>query len=486
MAQVPLSANISDGDLMQAGFLRIRAELDLPEAFASQILAEASAAADALVLPDLDMTHIPLVTLDPAGARDLDQAMHLERRGTGYRVWYAIADVPSYARPGGLVDAEARRRGLTFYCPDRRIPLHPPVLSEDQASLLPDADRPAYLWRMDLDSDGAVQDAEVVHARVRSRGQYAYGEVQTELDDARADDVMVLLREIGRHRQAAEAARGGVSLTLPRQVVVADDGGYRLESEAPAEIEGWNAQISLLTGMCAADIMLAAGTGVLRVMPSPREGDIGRVRAVARALRLQWSNDTAYPDFIRSLDPADPRTVPMMLACTTLMRGAGYAVVADDMELTTHSAVAAPYAHVTAPLRRLVDRYGLATAAAVCAGREVPEWVAAGLEEVPGVMRAAGSRAGALERANIDLVEAGVLAGREGETFTAVGIDRRRDRTLIQVAEPAVTAMCRGDVPLGREATVRLDRADVEARVVEFSVLPGERGEAAGATAGTR
>ena len=473
MAQVPLSANISDGDLMQAGFLRIRAELDLPEVFPAPVLAEAAAAANDVVLPDLDLTHIPLVTLDPAGARDLDQAMHLERRGTGYRVWYAIADVPSYARPGGLVDAEARRRGLTFYCPDRRVPLHPPVLSEDQASLLPDADRPAFLWRIDLDSDAAVQDAEVVHARVRSRGQYAYDEVQAGLDDARADDVMVLLRDIGRRRQEAEAARGGVSLTLPRQVVVAGDRGYRLESEAPADIEGWNAQISLLTGMCAADIMLSAGIGVLRVMPPPRDGDIGRVRAVARALQLPWSEGTEYPNFIRSLDPADPRTVPMMLACTTLMRGAGYAVVTDDMALTTHSAVAAPYAHVTAPLRRLVDRYGLATAAAVCAGREVPAWVGTGLADVPDVMRASASRAGALERANIDLVEAGVLAGREGEIFTAVGIDRRRDRTLIQVAEPAVTAMCRGDIPLGREAFVRLDRADVEARVVEFSVVAG-------------
>jgi exoribonuclease R len=471
VAQVPLSANVSDGDLMLAGFLRIRDELGLPEEFPREVLVEAAAAADNAALPTADRTDLPLVTLDPAGARDLDQALHLERRGTGYRVWYAIADVPTYARPGGSIDAEALRRGVTYYCPDRRIPLHPPELSEGTASLLPRAERSAYLWRMDLDSDAELLDADVSRARVRSRGQYDYAAVQGELEAARADDVMELLREIGTLRQEAETARGGVSLSLPRQTVVTEPGGYRLESEAPAQIEGWNAQVSLLTGMCAARMMLDAGVGVLRVMPPPSEGDVGRVRAVARALHLPWSKDTSYPEFIRSLDPLDRRTVPMMMACTALMRGADYAVVAPDMPLTTHSAVAAPYAHVTAPLRRLVDRYGLATSAAICAGAEVPPWVSAGIAEVPAVMKSSAGRARTLERANVDLVEAGVLAGREGECFQAVALERRGGGTMVQVAEPAVTAMCHGEVQLGAAVVVRLDRADVEARTVEFSLI---------------
>lgn len=471
MAQVPLTANVSDGDLMLAGFVRIRDELGLPREFPTAVLAEAAEVSIPAVPPVADMTHIPLITLDPVGAMDLDQAMHLERRGAGYRVWYAIADVPAYARPGGAIDAEARRRGVTYYCPDRRIPLHPPILSEGRASLLPNVDRAAYLWQIDVDSDTDVVDARVTRARVRSRGQYAYDAVQGALDTDSSDDVMVLLREIGIGRQEAEAARGGASLNLPRQAVVAHAGGYRLESEAPAPVEGWNAQISLLTGMCAARLMLDAGVGVLRVMPPAAEADIGRVRAVARALRLPWSVRTGYPAFLRSLDPADPRTVPMMMACTSLMRGADYAVVTHDMALTTHAAVAAPYAHVTAPLRRLVDRYGLATAEAICDGKDVPAWVVQGLTEVPAVMKSAGGRARSLERSNVDLVEAGVLSGREGEWFAAVAVERRGARTLVQVAEPAVTAVCRGEVPLGAEVTVRLDRADVEARAVEFSLV---------------
>lgn len=471
MAQVPLVANVSDGDLMLGGFLRIRQEMGVPERFPTPVLAEADGATDHVRLPEVDLTGIPLVTLDPEGAKDLDQAMHLERRGTGYRVWYAIADVPAYARPGGHIDTESRRRGLTLYCPDRRIPLHPPVLSEDRASLLPGVERSAYVWRIDLDSDAHVTDREVIRARVRSRGQHDYVGAQRELDDGRGQDVMTLLREIGTHREEAEAARGGVSLTLPRQRVVAGMGGYRLESEAPAPIEGWNAQISLLTGISAASLMLAAGVGLLRVMPEPTAADVGRVRAVARALRLPWAQSTSYPDFIRSLDPADQRTVPMMMACTTLMRGAEYAPVVESMELTIHSAVAAPYAHVTAPLRRLVDRYGLATCAAICSGQEVPSWVAEGLGDLPATMKAATNRARTVERSNVDLVEAGVMAGREGERFSAVAVDRRRGGTLVQLTEPAVTAVCRGEAPLGAHLTVRLDRADVEARAVEFSVV---------------
>ena len=86
------------------------------------------------------------VTVDPPGSRDLDQAMHLSRRNSGYRVRYAIADVASFVRPGGAIDQEAIRRVETLYSPDTRTPLHPPVLSEGAASLLPGQTRPALIW----------------------------------------------------------------------------------------------------------------------------------------------------------------------------------------------------------------------------------------------------------------------------------------------------------------------------------------------------
>ncbi|MFM2437729.1 MAG: hypothetical protein RLZ55_540 [Actinomycetota bacterium] len=468
---MPLAAAVSDGDEMAAGFAAIRAQLGVPAAFDRGVLAAAERWPTPTDLPRRDATELPLVTLDPPGARDLDQALFLERRGAGYRVWYAIADVPAFATPGGAVDLEAHRRGVTYYCPDGKVPLHPTLLSEDRASLLADQVRPAYLWCLDLDSDGSVIAARVERAMVRSRGQYDYPGVQGELEAGGADDVMTLLEQIGRLRQDQEAARGGVSLNLPKQAVVGDAGGYRLEFLPAAPVEGWNAQISLLTGICAAQIMLGAGVGLLRVMPPPAEGDVSRVRAVARSLRLSWPVTMTYPEFIRSLPPEDQRTPAMLTAATSLMRGAGYAQIEPEMAVAEHSAVAAPYAHVTAPLRRLVDRYGLAASAAICADEPVPEWVRAGLAELPALMSASDRRANALERANVDLVEAGVLAGREGEHFAAVGLSKRGRRSVVHVSGPAVIAACHEDVPLGAEVTVRLDRADVEARAVDFSLV---------------
>ncbi len=97
-------------------------------------------------MPDLDLTHLDFVTLDPAGAMDLDQAMHLEAAGDGYVVHYAIADVMAFVTPGDPVDEEAHRRGESLYGANSKVPLHPTVLSEGAASLLPDEVRPAFVW----------------------------------------------------------------------------------------------------------------------------------------------------------------------------------------------------------------------------------------------------------------------------------------------------------------------------------------------------
>ena len=126
----------------------------------------------------VDATELPLVTVDPVGAKDLDQAVLLARRGTGFRVQYAIADVAAFVRPGGALDAEVRRRGQTLYLPDGNVPLHPTLLSEGAASLLPDQVRAAVLWTIDLDSDGVANSAQVRRAWVRSVAQLDYEAVQ--------------------------------------------------------------------------------------------------------------------------------------------------------------------------------------------------------------------------------------------------------------------------------------------------------------------
>ena len=123
---------------LQADFARIRSQLGVSVEFPPEVEAEAAAAA---YRPDgrEDMRSIEFVTLDPAGSMDLDQAMHLERLGNGYRVRYAIADVGSVIPPGGAIEAEAWKRGETVYCPDTRALLYPSSISEPTGTIDPDA-----------------------------------------------------------------------------------------------------------------------------------------------------------------------------------------------------------------------------------------------------------------------------------------------------------------------------------------------------------
>ena len=128
------------------GLAAIRQRLEVPDAFPAEVLRPPSRLRPRPRLPDLDRTDLELITIDPEGSRDLDQAMHITRDGSGFVVSYAIADVAAFVTAGDAVDLEAHRRGMTLYAPDRRTPLHPPVLSEGAASLLPDQVRPALLW----------------------------------------------------------------------------------------------------------------------------------------------------------------------------------------------------------------------------------------------------------------------------------------------------------------------------------------------------
>lgn len=456
---------------LRDGVARLRAALAVPAEFPPDVLAEAAAAASEVSWPDADRTDIEFVTIDPPGAKDLDQALQLERSGDGYLVRYAIAEVAAFVRPGGAIDAEAHRRGETLYAPSLRTPLHPPALSEDAASLLPGVVRPALLWEISLDAAGAVVTANVARVRVRSRKQLTYDEVQADLDAGTASESLQLLKEVGLLRQAAEIARGGVSLQAPEQEIVARGDDWQLEYRTSLPVEDWNAQISLLTGFSAAKIMLDGGIGILRTLPPAAPQAVERLRRVARGLRLSWPEATPYADFVRGLDPAVPAQAAMLNACTRLFAGAGYAAFDQAPPAQPlHAALAAPYAHCTAPLRRLVDRYSGEVCLALCAGREVPDWVKAALPGLPDTMAAADTRAKKYERGIVDLVEALVLAPRVGETFTGtvIAVDARGEGGTVLIADPAVEAKASGRLTLGAEARVRLESVDLVAGTVQF------------------
>lgn len=524
----------------------LRAHYEVPTAFPPEALAEAEAAAGAWaqdgparLLADgaRDARDLELVTIDPPDSMDLDQAVLLERLpaqaggGTGaaqepaaaYRVHYAIASLATFVTPGGALDAELRRRGETIYAPDAATPLHPEVLSHGAASLLQDAERPACLWTIDLDERGEVVSARVERALVRSRARLSYAQVQAAIDGQGAlpqeapADLPELLAEIGRLRLEREAARGGISMTTPEQVIevtkaaeateesgaaspAADPdsaespgpAGYRLAYRVPVPAEQYNAQISLLTGMCAARIMVECGVGILRTLPPARPEDYARLRRVAAALGIDWPAAQSYPELVRGLDHAIPAHAAFLEQAMSLFRGSGYlafgvggvAVPADDdasdSEEAVHSAIAARYAHVTAPLRRLVDRYGEEVCIAACAQAPVPEWVLQALPDLPGVMEQTGKRARAIGRGALTALEALVLRGHEGEVFDGVITSERDGRGELVLAEPAVVTEIRAGkrasdsgLPVGERVRVRLLSAD-PASGIRFQLLRPE------------
>lgn len=466
---------------LEAAFAAIRAEFDVPADFPPPVLAEAQAAASdppGLPAAPRDETDLEFVTIDPVGSMDLDQALVIERAGSGYRVLYAIADVPAFVVDGGAVDAEARRRTQTVYLPDGRVPLHPPVLSEGAASLLPDVDRPAFVWELRLDADAQPVDTQVRRSIVRSRARLDYAGVQADLDAGRASEPLRLLAEVGAKRLDLEVARGGAGLPMPEQEVVAADGHYRLAYRPALDVESYNAQISLLTGMAAADLMLAGGIGILRTMPAPDPAAMARFRTVVASRGVPWPAQQSYGAFLRQLRQDDPVHLAIIHEATGLFRGAGYtAFDGGPPAQREHAAIAAPYAHVTAPLRRLVDRVGLLVCAALAAGEPVPPWVRDCLGGLPDVMRAGDQRASAIDRAATDAVEAAVLVDRVGAQFEAVVVDDRGGKGLVvALTEPAIIAGCDrpeaggGPVSEGAVLRVRLTEADIARRRVRFAV----------------
>ncbi|MER6381040.1 RNB domain-containing ribonuclease [Streptomyces sp. NPDC001250] len=451
---------------LRAALAALRSELGVPEAFPPEVQEAAERAAKAPARPAYDATDIPFFTLDPPASTDLDQAAHLSRQGTGYRVRYAIADVAAFVVPGEALDAEAHRRVNTLYFPDEKIPLHPSVLSEGAASLLPDQVRPAVLWTIDLDADGRTGAVDVRRALVRSRAKLDYAGVQKQIDGGTAEEPVALLKEIGEARERQETERGGISLNAPEQQITEQDHTYVLGYRAPLPAEGWNAQLSLLTGMAAADLMLAHGTGVLRTLPAAPDGAVARLRRTATALHIDWPHHVSYAALIRTLDPHDTRHAAFLQECTTLLRGAGYTVFRDGPlpAITTHAAVAAPYTHCTASLRRLADRYASEICLAAVAGRPPPGWVLAALDGLPRRMADGARIAGTVERECVDIVEAALLKDRVGDVFDGcvVDVDEHRPTVgTVQLISPAVIGRVEGDrLPLGERLRVRLTQAD--------------------------
>jgi exoribonuclease R len=455
-------------------FAALRTDLGVPGDFSAAVEDEARRCAASVELPDEDATGIPLVTIDPAGSTDLDQAVHVARVADGFRVSYAIADVGAFVRPGGAVDAEAHRRGETLYFPDARVPLHPPVLSEGAASLLPGEIRPAVLWRIDLDHDASVRAVDVRRARVRSVARLDYAGAQQSLDRGELPSAIEALPEVGRARRRLARERHAIDLNLPQQEVEKRAEGYALVQRAPLPIEEYNAEISLLTGMCAAQLMLEHRVGILRTVPPPDGRTVSALRRAAGALGVTWPRDAAPGDAIAELDRGDPKQFALVEHAASLLRGAGYtAFDGSAPDQPQHDGIGGPYAHVTGRNPRKVERYASEICIEVHSGAEVPAWVRAALPRLPEEMQHADRLAHEVDRAVVDMTEAWLLTDRVGDTFSAVVIDADDRAATVVLDDPPVRARCSGaGLHPGERVQARLIAADVAARDVRFEAAP--------------
>jgi len=463
-------------------FGAIRQELEVPGPFPPEVEAAADALARSGPRPSgvegdrVDATDIAFVTIDPPGSRDLDQAVALEDlAGGGWRVRYAIADVAAWVEPGGPIDAEARRRTQTYYAPDVRIPLHPASLGEGAASLLPDGPRPAVLWTVDVAADGTTTATDLRRATVRSRAQLTYEQVQADLDAGTAADVLCPFPALGAALLADARRRDAIELGLPEQeVVAAGDGRWTVAVRADRPVEKWNAQVSLLCGRAAASFMLDAGVGLLRTLPAPDPAQFPRLRQAAANLGISWPDGARPGAVLAALDTSEPRQAAFADLAAELLRGAGYTALDGSPPADPgHAGVGAPYAHVTAPLRRLADRFATEVCLAVTAGRPIPDWARQALPTLPPLMADGDHRAHQLDRAAVDATEAFVLGDRIGEVFDASVVETGERFGTVALDDPAIRARCDGgNLPLGGAVRVRCAEADVITRKVRFVLVP--------------
>ncbi|MES2288498.1 MAG: RNB domain-containing ribonuclease [Pseudomonadota bacterium] len=452
-------------DALLHGLQAIRTQFQVPTSFPDDVLAAAEVAAKKAPTEHVDRTDRPFVTLDPASSTDLDQAFSIERSGADLLLHYAIADVAWFVDDGDPIDLEAWRRGETQYLPDGKAGLYPPVLGEHAASLLPDGPRPAVIFTVRVAPDGGVHLDGAERAIVRSKAKLAY-------DNVRDADLPPDFAELARRIEAAEDRRGAARVDPPEQEVSQDaSGAFQLLFRPMLLSETHNAALSLSANLAIADTLLAHKTGLFRVMAPPDERAVKRLRHTAKAFGLVWPANATLAQFEKRLDPCDAHQAAFMMAIRRAGTGASYTPYHEGI-VPWHAAMSATYAHATAPLRRLADRYVIRAILAVVNGQPVPDVVTDAFARLPAVMARSGALGGQISRAVVDLAEAVMLHGSEGQVFPAVVTDIDERGVRIQLQDMPVVARLKGTLDPGARIRVKLVAADVDRRTVEFELAP--------------
>ncbi len=459
-------------EALNQGFHAIAIQFDLPSSFPLQVVSETEAITHAgragmhdYMSGRRDATAIPLVTLDPASSTDLDQAFAIEQDGDELVLHYALADVSAFVSPGSEIEKEAWKRGLTIYGLAKKIPLYPKEISQGAASLLPDGPKPAVLVSVGLSPSGKVRLLEIDRVLCRSRAKLAYDGV----DLSKLPNV----EEFARRMWADEVARGAMRVEFPQQEVVVDEsapGGVRLVLRPRVLSASINSTLSLSVNMAIGTLLQDAQVGLFRIMDDPDTRNIESLRRTAHALGIAWLPTESLRDLQRRMDPQNYSHQRFLLDARRAGGRARYAVYNSEKP-AWHSAIGSTYAHVTAPMRRLADRYCLDLAFLVANGQRIPPLLSERIAQLPAVMERCEARAANVERAVIDLLEAVSLQHRIGELLTAEVVDAANG--IVQTNDSAIRAKATNlrSAKNGASVQVRIDVADPNTRTVRLIAI---------------
>jgi len=342
----------------------------IPDHFPDAAVAEADAAKPVTVRGRTDLRDMPLITIDPADARDRDDAVLAipdvdPQNAGGFVLWVAIADVAHYVRPGTALDTEARKRGNSTYFPDRVVPMLPDTLSGDLCSLHEGVPRACIAVRMRIDRDGRKIEHAFHRGLMRSAASLSYELVQAAIDGHPTDRTAPLLDPVLRPLYAAyaalaraRAAREPLDLDLPERRIVLDDAGrvtdvgFKDRLDAHRLIE----EFMVLANVAAAETLALRKSPLLyRVHEEPDPAKLEALREVAQASGLVLAKGqvlkTAHLNRLLRAAAGTDQAELINLSTLRSMQQAYYSA-----ENFGHFGLALRnYAHFTSPIRRYAD-----------------------------------------------------------------------------------------------------------------------------------
>ncbi len=407
----------------------------IPNIFPEEVLEEAPRAAK-LKLSDKtreDLRHLPIVAIDPADARDHDDAIWAEPDGQGgFNALVAIADVSFYVRPGSALDREARKRGNSVYFPDRVVPMLPEVLSADVCSLKEGEDRAAMACHLHINADGKVSSFRFTRALVRIAHNIAYEDAQKAVDSGTPPAFLANLWDAWKALAAARDARDPLELELPERRVVLDAKGQIAEIAIRERLDAHRVvEDFMIAANVAAAKALEAKTApvVYRIHEPPSREKLIALRDYLATMgkKLALGQVVTPGLFNRMLkDISDEAEKALVMEAVLRSQTQAYygPANAGHFGLSLGS-----YAHFTSPIRRysdllvhraLVDAYKLeqpAPPGSIPPGSGLSDRDRASLQQVSDAISQTERRAMEAERDTIDRYVAAWLSGRVGEVF---------------------------------------------------------------------